>query len=47
MSALLLRTMAVGMKQQFESAEVALDMEYGDLMNRFDIGLNHFLLSIA
>ena len=26
-SALLLRTMAVGMKQQFESAEVALDME--------------------
>ena len=47
MSALLVRTMVVGMKQQSKSAEVALDMEQGDLMNRFDIGLNHFSLSIA
>ena len=35
LSALLLRTLVVGRQQQPESIEVALDMEKGDLMNRF------------
>ena len=48
MSALLLRTLAVGRQQQFDSIEVALDiMEEGDLMNRFDIGRYHFACSAA
>ena len=38
LSTLLLRTLVVGMRQQSESIEAALDMESGDLMNRFDIG---------
>ena len=37
MSALLLRTLVVGRRQQSESIEVALDMEEGGLMNPFDI----------
>ena len=42
---LLLRTLVVGRRrQQSESIEVALDdMEYGGLMNRFDIGRYHRL----
>ena len=41
---LLLRTLVVGRRQQSESIEVALDdMEYGGLMNRFDIGRYHCL----
>ena len=39
LSALLLRTLVVGRRQQSESIEAALDMEQGGLMNRFDIGL--------
>ena len=35
---LLLRTLAVGRRQQSVSIEVALDMESGSLMNLFDIG---------
>ena len=42
-SALLLRTLVVGRRQQSESIEVALDMEQGDLVNRFDIGGCHCL----
>ena len=34
----LLRTLVVGRRQHSESIEVALDMESGGLMNRFDIG---------
>ena len=37
MSALLLRTLVVGRRQQSESIEVALDMEEGGLMNPFEI----------
>ena len=37
MSALLLRMLVVGRRQQFESIEVALDMEEGGFMNHFDI----------
>ena len=39
LSALLLRTLVVGRRQQSESIEAALDMEQGGLINRFDIGL--------
>ena len=46
MSALLLRTLVVGRRQQSESIEVALGMEEGGLMNHFDIiGRCHCLLS--
>ena len=38
LSASFLRTLAVGRRQQSESIEVALDMEQGGLVNRFDIG---------
>ena len=38
LSALLLRTLAVGRRQQSESIEVVFDMEQRGLMNRFDIG---------
>ena len=37
LSALLLRTQVVGRRQQSESIEAFLDMEYGKLMNQFDI----------
>ena len=40
---LLLRKLAVGRRQQSESIEVALDMERGVLMNRFDTGRCHRL----
>ena len=43
LSALLLRTLLVGRRQQSESIEAALDMEYGGLINRFDIGRCHCL----
>ena len=43
LSGLLLRTLVVGRQQQSESIEVALDMEEGGLMNRFDIGRCHCL----
>ena len=43
LSALLLRTLVVGRRQQSESIEAALDMEEGGLMNRFDIGRCHYL----
>ena len=43
LSALLLRTLAVGRRQQWESIGVALDMEYGWLTKRFDIGRCHCL----
>ena len=43
LSTLLLRTLAVGRQQQSESIGVALDMEYGCLMNHFDIGRCHCL----
>ena len=39
----LLRTLVVSRRQQSESIEVALDMEQGGLMNRFDIGRCHCL----
>ena len=39
----LLRTLVVGRRQHSESIEVALDMEEGGLMNRFDIGRCHCL----
>ena len=42
-SVFLLRTLVVGRRQHSESIEVALDMEYGGLMNRFDIGRCHCL----
>ena len=45
LSALLLRTLAVGRRQQSESIGVALDMEEGGLMSRFDIGRCHNFLS--
>ena len=41
MSALLLRMLVVGRRQPSESIEVGIDMEYGGLMNRFDIGRCH------
>ena len=46
LSALLLRTLVVGRRQQSESIEVALDMEKGGLMKRFDImiGRCHYYL---
>ena len=47
LSVLLLRTLAVGRRQQSESIEVALGMEQGGLMDRFDIGRCHSLLSVA
>ena len=40
-SGFLLRTLVVGRRQHSEPIEVALDMESGDLMNRFDIGRCH------
>ena len=43
LSVLLLRTLVVGRRQQSESIEVALDMEQGGSMNRFDIGRCHYL----
>ena len=43
LSTLLLSTLVVGTRQQSESIEVALDMESGGLMNRFDIGRSHCL----
>ena len=43
LSALLLRTLVVGWRQQSELIEAALDMERGGLMNRFDIGRCHCL----
>ena len=43
LSALLLRMLAVGRRQQSESVEVALDMEFGGLMNRYHIGRCHVL----
>ena len=44
LSSLLLRTLVVGRRQESESIEVALgDMEYGGLINRFDIGRYHCL----
>ena len=42
-SGFLLRTLVVGRRQHSESIEVALDMEQGGLMNRFDIGRCHCL----
>ena len=39
----LLRTLVVGRRQHSESIEVALDMEEGGLMNRFDISRCHCL----
>ena len=42
-SVFLLRTLVVGKRQHSESIEVALDMEKGGLMNRFDIGRCHYL----
>ena len=47
LSALLLRTLVVGRRQQSESIGAALDMkyQYGGLMNRFDIGQCHCLQS--
>ena len=42
-SVFLLRTLVVGRRQHSESIEVALDMEEGGLMNRFDIGRCHCL----
>ena len=44
LSALLLRTLVVGRRQQSESIEAALDMEEG-LMNCFDIGRCRWLQS--
>ena len=41
----LLRTLVVGRRQHSESIEIALDMEEGGLMNRFDIGRGHCLYS--
>ena len=41
----LLRTLVVGRGKQSESIEVVLHTELGSLMNRFDIGLYHCLLS--
>ena len=39
-----LRTLlVVGRRQQSKSIEVALDMELGGSLNRFDIGRCHFL----
>ena len=35
----------MGRRQQFEATEVALVMEYGRLMNRFDIGRCHCRMS--
>ena len=43
LSGLLLRTLVVGRRQQYESIEIALDMEKGGLMNRFGIGRCHCL----
>ena len=43
LSALLLKTLALGRRQQSESTEVALDMESEGLMNHFDIGRYHCL----
>ena len=43
LSGLLLRTLVVDRQQQYESIEVALDMEKGGLMNRFGIGRCHCL----
>ena len=43
LSALLLWTLAVGRRRQSESIGVALDMEKGCLINRFDIGRCHGL----
>ena len=40
-SVFLQRTLVVGRRQQSESIEVALDMEQGGLINRFDIGRCH------
>ena len=37
LSALMLRTLVVGRRQQSKSIEAALDMEYGGLMNCFDM----------
>ena len=42
-SVFLLRTLVVDRRQHSESIEVALDMEKGGLMNRFDIGRCHCL----
>ena len=42
-SVFLLRTLVVGRRQHSGSIEVALDMEQGGLMHRFDIGRCHFL----
>ena len=42
-SGFLLRTLVVGRRQHSESIEVALNMEQGGLMNRFDIGRCHYL----
>ena len=43
LSSLFLRTLVVGRRQQSESIGVALEMESGGLMNRFDIGRCHCL----
>ena len=43
LSGLLLRTLVVGRRQQYESIEVALDTEKRGLMNRFGIGRCHCL----
>ena len=45
LSALMLRTLVVGRRQQSKSIEAALDMEYGGLTNRFDISRCHCLSS--
>ena len=42
-SALLLRVLAVGRRQQSELNRVALDIELGGLMNCFDICRDHFM----
>ena len=39
----LLRTLVVGRRQHSESIEVALDMDKGGLLNRFEIGRCPFL----
>ena len=44
-SVFLLRTLVVGRRQQSDSIEVVLDTELRILMNRFDIGMYHCLLS--
>ena len=43
LSTLMLRALAVSSRQQSDSIGIALALEQGSLMNRFDIGRHHFL----